>query len=351
MHPRSRAIVIALSAAILFGVSTPAAKVLLAVSHPWMVAGLLYLGSGVGLGGYRLTQAVLGFAPSGPRLRRRDLPWLGGAIVIGGVAGPLLLMFGLAHVPASQAALLLNLEGVFTTALAWLVFREAIHRRIVVGMAAITAGGLALVWAPGAASGMPREALAIVAACLAWAIDNNLTREVSGGDAVLIASLKGGVAGVVNVGVALAAGAAWPSVGTVVGVAVIGLLGYGVSLVLFVYALRALGTVRTGAYFATAPFVGALASVAVLREPLTVNLVAAGALMAVGVWLHLTEWHDHAHTHEFLEHDHVHEHDLHHQHGHATGEPPGEPHSHPHVHAPLRHAHPHYPDLHHRHRH
>jgi drug/metabolite transporter (DMT)-like permease len=346
-----RAIGLALAAGLLFGLSTPAAKTLLTLANPWMLAGLLYLGSGIGLGCYRLAFALVGRGSREAALRWSDWPWLAGAIVAGGVVGPVLLMFGLAGGLASEAALLLNLESVLTAALAWVVFREHFHARIATGMALITAGALLLAW-PGAGLRFDSGALLVIGACLAWAVDNNLTRRVSGGDPVLIAALKGAVAGAVNLTIASVTGAEFPArAAAILGSLLVGLLGYGLSLVLFVRALRNLGAARTGAYFAIAPFAGAIAAVVALGEPFTIQLAAGGALMLAGVWLHVTERHEHEHVHEQLEHDHLHRHDEHHQHAHAPGVSPAEPHSHPHVHGPLRHRHPHYPDLHHRHGH
>jgi drug/metabolite transporter (DMT)-like permease len=338
---------LALAAAALFGLSAPAAKVLLGTIDPWLLAGLLYLASGVGLGTMLAARATARETP----LRRADAPWLAGAVVTGGLVGPVLMMFGLMRVGAARGALLLNLEGVFTALIAWFVFREHFDARIALGMAAIGAGALLLAWESSAGLPLDAGALLVAGAALAWAIDNNLTRRVSGGDPVQIAAIKGGAAGAINVLLAGAAGAAWPRAGAIAGAAVVGILGYGTSLVLFVQALRRLGTGRTSAYFSTAPFVGAVAGVLTLGEPLTGRLAAAGALMGLGVWLHLTERHEHEHVHEALEHDHLHRHDEHHRHEHGAAVPPGEPHAHPHVHAPLRHRHPHYPDLHHRHGH
>ncbi len=284
-------------------------------------------------------------------MRRADLPWLAGAVAFGGVVGPVLLMLGLTVTPASTASLLLNLEGVLTAVLAWVVFRENFDRRIALGMAAITAGGVLLSWEGGEAAGGVWGPLAVAGACLAWAIDNNLTRKVSAGDPVQIAAIKGLVAGAVNVGIALLRGAAVPDAGTVAACAVVGLAGYGVSLTLFILALRHLGTARTGAYFSVAPFVGAAVSIPLLGDLPTLLFVAAAALMGVGVWLHLTEKHAHEHAHEELFHEHAHVHDDHHRHAHGPDDPPGEPHTHPHRHPPMRHAHPHYPDIHHRHSH
>lgn len=342
---------LALIAAALFGLGAPAAKVLAGTVDPWLLAGLLYLGSGIGLGLYRLAQRLLGLAGSEAPLRPQDLPWLGGAIAAGGIIGPVLLMYGLAAGTAVQSALLLNLEGVFTALLAWSIFRENFDARIAIGMAAIGGGAAVLSWKPSAALALDASALLVTGACLAWAIDNNLTRMVSGGDPLQIAALKGIAAGSINVLLAAVQQAPWPPSTVILGAGLVGLLAYGTSLVLFVLALRLLGAARTGAYFSTAPFVGAVAGALALHEPLTWRISLAAVLMGAGVWLHLTERHDHEHQHEALEHAHAHVHDEHHQYAHAPGTAPREPHSHPHVHAALRHSHPHFPDLHHRHHH
>jgi len=342
---------LALGAAVLFGLSAPAAKVLVGRVDPWLLAGLLYLGSGVGLGFCRLLQRLAGRSVPEAPLTRRDLGWLAAAIAAGGVAGPVLLIHGLAAGTAVQSSLLLNLEGVFTALLAWTVFRESFAARIAVGMMSIAFGAMVLSWNPAGTIALDASALPVAGACLAWAVDNNLTRMVAGGDPLQIAALKGLAAGTMNVLLAVGQHAPGPSPAAVLAAGVVGLLGYGASLVLFVLALRLLGTARTGAYFSTAPFVGALAGALVLREPLRAQTFAAAVLMGIGVWLHLTERHEHEHQHEALEHTHAHVHDEHHQHPHPGGIPPGEPHNHPHVHAPLRHRHPHFPDLHHRHQH
>jgi drug/metabolite transporter (DMT)-like permease len=342
---------LAIVSAALFGASTPLAKLLLGAGvDPWLLAGLLYLGSGIGLAAVELVRRVRGGAPAEAPLRRADLPWLALVVLSGGVAGPVLLMIGLAATPAAAASLLLNLEGLATMAIAWLVFREYVDRRLLAGAAVILAGAGVLSW-QGGPSGFGWGTVAIVGACLAWGIDNNLTRKLSAADPVQIALIKGLAAGAVNLALALAAGAQFPAVGAIGGAALLGFFGYGVSLVLFVLALRHLGAARTGAYFSTAPFLGAVLAVAMLGEAVTWQLVAAGALMAVGVALHLAERHEHEHAHEALEHEHRHVHDAHHRHAHVPSDPAGEPHTHPHRHRPLVHKHPHYPDLHHRHRH
>ena len=346
--PRS-AIWPALAAAALFGASTPLVKLLVGELSPLLLAGLLYLGSGLGLAAIRLVRDR-GWKPSG--LAPGEWRWLAGAIVFGGLLGPVLLVFGLTRTDAGPASLLLNLESVFTAVLAWVVFRENVDRRIVLGMLLIVAGGVALAWPT--ATSPPQDwigLLAIAAACLCWAIDNNLTRHVSGSDALFIAGAKGWTAGAVNTSLALLLGAslpAWPAAGAAMAV---GLAGYGLSLVLFVLALRGLGTARTGAYFSTAPFIGAAIAILLLGEATPAPFWVAACLMGIGVWLHLTERHEHAHTHEPLEHTHPHVHDAHHQHEHDFDWDGSEPHSHPHRHAVITHKHPHFPDIHHRHGH
>lgn len=343
-----RAVAYALMSAVLFGVSTPAAKALLDVADPAMLAGLLYCGAGIGTALLRrLTPVASGEAALG----RADVPWLAGAIAAGGVAGPLLLMLGLAHTEASAASLMLTLEGVATALLAWFVFHENFDRRIALGMACLVAGALVLAWAGAPTLSGLAGPLAIVGACVAWGLDNNLTRKVALSDPLQIVELKGLVAGPVNVALALWLGSTLPAPGAAVAAGVVGFLGYGVSLALFVLALRHLGTARTGAYFSTAPFFGAIAAMLALDEPLTVQLVAAAALMAVGVWLHVTERHDHFHVHETLAHEHAHSHDDHHQHEHEPLDPVGQLHTHWHEHGGLAHSHHHMPDEHHRHRH
>jgi drug/metabolite transporter (DMT)-like permease len=289
--------------------------------------------------------------PAEAALSRRDVPWLGGAIFFGGIVGPLLLMAGLARTDAASASLFLTLEGAATALIAWFVFHESLNPRVASGMALIVAGAAVLAW-----QGEVRLAgflgpAAIVGACIAWGIDNNLTRKVALADPLAIAMYKGLVAGPVSVGLALAHGAAVPGLTIVAAAALVGFLGYGVSLALFVIALRHLGTARTGAYFSAAPFIGAVAAIPLLAEPLSVTLLTAGVLMGAGVWLHLTERHEHEHEHEAMEHEHRHAHDEHHRHAHTATDPPGEPHSHRHVHGRLRHAHAHMPDSHHRHGH
>ena len=349
-----RAAAPALAAALLFGASTPLAKLLLGSVHPLLLAGLLYLGSGLGLSLLLAVRILLRLDGPGEmpawRIPRREAGWLAGAILFGGLLGPALLMAGLARTSAASASLLLNLEGVFTAVLAWVAFRENTDRGIVLGMVAIVAGGALLAWEPGGATFSP-GALLVAGACLCWAIDNNLTRKVSTNDAMLVACLKGGIAGLCNAGLALAAGASWPAWPQVASAMLVGFFGYGLSLALFVVGLRTLGTARTGAYFSVAPLFGVVLALAIWPGLPGVLFWIAAALMAAGLWLHLRERHEHVHTHEPLEHTHGHRHDEHHRHAHAFAWAGDEPHVHPHRHEVLTHKHPHYPDIHHRHRH
>jgi drug/metabolite transporter (DMT)-like permease len=349
---RVQGIAAAILAAALFGVSTPFSKVLLGRIDPVLLAGLLYLGSGAGLAVWIGLRRFLAKPRSQEaRLRRGDFPWLAVAILAGGVIAPALLMFGLAVTPASSTSLLLNLEGVLTALLAWFVFKENFDHRIFAGMVAILSGAALLSWPAQLKLGASWGALAIAGSCLGWAIDNNFTRKVSAADPTQIAAIKGIVAGTVNTALGLFAGATLPKPLELASAGVLGFLCYGVSLTCFILALRHIGTARTGAYFSTAPFIGAIASLILLHEQPSLFFWVAGCLMVVGVWLHLTERHAHRHRHEPMSHEHLHRHDEHHRHKHQPTDPPGEPHSHVHQHDELTHSHPHYPDIHHRHRH
>lgn len=340
-------------AALTFGASTPFSKILVGQGAPVTLAGLLYLGSGIGLLTWFGLRALTPNSKNdgSSRLTRKDVSWLGGAILFGGIAGPVLLMLGLTLTPASAASLLLNMEGVLTSLLAWFVFKENFDRRIFLGMVLIVIGGVVLSWEQRPELGVPWGAIAIVGACLCWGIDNNLTRKISASDAVQIAGVKGLVAGVVNLTIAFALGMSMPSANSALLAGIVGFCGYGLSLVFFVLALRNLGTARTGAYFSIAPFVGAAISLIMLGDAPGAGFWVAGALMAAGIWLHLTEKHEHTHTHIPMAHAHKHVHDEHHQHQHDFPWDGKEPHVHPHRHEPLTHTHPHVPDIHHRHEH
>jgi len=334
-----------LGAALLFGLSTPVAKLLLPGSGPFMVASLLYLGSAAGF-------LLLGpFARRGREapLRRTDLPLLAGVTLAGGVAGPVLLLIGLSRLDGTSAALLLNLELPFTVGLAVGLFGESLAAREVAGAVAILAGGLLL--AAGGAGGRADAvgALAVAGATLGWAVDNNLSQRLALRDPFAVVRVKALVAGAVNLGLALAVGERLPAGRALAGILVTGFLGYGVSIVLHMLAIRELGAARQGALFASAPFAGALAALPILGERLSARAALAGAVMALGVAAILRTRHAHLHTHAPMEHEHVHVHDAHHQHAHDG--PVEEPPSHPHAHEPLTHDHAHTPDAHHRHGH
>jgi drug/metabolite transporter (DMT)-like permease len=333
-----------LLAAVLFGAGTPLAKLLLDDVSPWLLAGLLYTGSGLGLLTYRRIR-------SAPRvaLPPVDRLPLAGAIVAGGVVAPVSLLAGLANMPASGASLLLNAEGVFTAVLAWIVFKEFFDRRVAVGLMLILAGAVVLSVSAQAELGSAWPALAVLGACLCWGLDNNLTRKVALNDAIWLAAIKGAVAGPVNLTIALAAGSTLPSIGRIGAAMAIGLFAYGVSLALFIVAMRHVGTARAGAYFSVAPFFGGLLAVA-LGDHVSAALVIAGVLMAAGVWLHVIERHEHLHHHEPITHSHWHSHDEHHAHEHDYDVPAGG-HEHEHRHEELTHVHVHYPDSLHRHEH
>jgi len=347
------AVLYALASAALFGGAMPAAKVLLGAIHPAVLAGLLYCGAGVGIALVRRLTPIVLRSSNAPQvsLARNDVPWLAAAIFAGGVAGPLLLMLGLARTDAATASLLLTLEGATTAVLAWFAFRENFDRRIAAGVVCLLAGALILSWSGTPSLHSVLGPLAILCACVAWGLDNNLTRKVALADPLQITELKGLVAGPINILIGLWAGGSVPLSPALLLAGITGFFGYGLSLALYVLALRHLGAARTGAYFSTAPFLGAAVSVVVLGESVTLGFLAAGALMGLGVWLHVTERHEHEHVHEPIGHAHPHVHDEHHRHDHGPGDPVGEPHTHWHEHARLRHAHRHTPDSHHVHRH
>ena len=342
----------ALLSAALFGISTPAAKSLVGTVDPIMLAGVLYCGAGIGVALLRrFARVILAPGARDQSLRQKDVPWLAGAIAAGGVAGPILLMLGLTRTDAAAASLLLTLEGAATALMAWFIFHESFNRRIGFGMIFLIAGAAALAW-----SGIPTlksviGPVAIVGACIMWGLDNNLTRKVSLADPLQIVELKGLIAGPFSIVLGFWAGGSLPGASDALLAGFVGFLGYGVSLALFVIALRHLGAARTGAYFSTAPFLGAVVAVLALGDPVTVRLLVAGGLMSLGVWLHLTERHEHEHTHQPMTHTHPHVHDEHHRHQHGSDTPAGEPHTHAHRHGHLVHGHPHTPDMHHDHRH
>jgi drug/metabolite transporter (DMT)-like permease len=346
---RSRGTLCGLLAAASFGVSAPLAKLLLGGVSPTLLAGLLYLGAALALWTVRLFWTAPHEAPLG----RRDLLPLAGIVALGGVAGPVLMLAGLRELSAVTGSLLLNLEAPFTMLLAVMVFREHLPRRALLGAALILAGALCLRTGGGGALGGNARGMALLAlACLCWALDNNLTQRLTLRDPFAIVRIKTTCAGLVNTGLALGAlDAVWPAPALVLGALTLGSISYGASVVLDAYALRFVGAAREAAYFATAPFLGALLSLALFGEaPGPLGLVALAGMLA-GVALLVREKHSHFHVHEPLEHEHLHTHDAHHQHAHTGDQPAGEPHSHAHRHGALAHGHEHTSDAHHRHEH
>jgi len=337
-----------LTAAVLFGLSAPLVKLLLPATGPLCLAALLYLGAGLGLTAVTLV-AGRGAAPREARLRGSDHLLLLAVITAGGVVAPVCLLVGLARVSAVVASLLLNLETPLTILLAVILFGEHLGRRAAGGAILIVVGAGVLTYTPGYAHGEWRGVVAIVLACLGWAIDNNFTQRLSVRDPVAIARAKGLVAGAFTLALALASGASLPALRVGFAAPGVGFVSYGLSVVLAVRAMRILGAARQAAFFSTAPFVGAIAAVPLLGEHLRGPQAGAAGLMVIGVLILLTEAHGHHHAHEPLEHDHMHVHDEHHEHEHD--ESVLEPHAHVHRHAAVEHAHPHVSDVHHRHRH
>jgi drug/metabolite transporter (DMT)-like permease len=342
-----RGAVAGISAAALFGASTPLAKELLGDVPPQLLAGLLYGGAAVALS---VTLAARrGGAEA--RLRRSDAPILGAITLAGGVVAPVLLLVGLERVSGVAGSLLLNLEAVATLTLALIVFGEHLDRRAAVGAAAIVVAAGVLGFGGGESRADALGVVCITAACMFWAVDNNLTQRLSGRDPFAIVRVKAAVAATVNLTLTAALGAQVPPAGAVVAALVLGGAAYGASVVLDAYALRWVGAAREAAYFGTAPLFGVITAVLVLNETINATEAVAIMAMALGVYLLVSERHQHAHRHTLLVHDHRHRHDDgHHDHAHDGLALSGE-HTHEHVHSPRVHAHPHVSDAHHRHDH
>ena len=340
----------ALLAAALFGASAPISKLLVGEMHPVVLAGYLYIGAFIGLGIYSLASGAGSREKREEPLGRSDAPWLAGAIITGGVIAPILLMVGLTMVSGLSASLLLNLEAVMTASIAVLAFGEQAGPRLWMALTCMTVGGIILSWDAGGGRFNLLGPLLIVLAMLCWGVDNNLTRAISGRDPISISRIKGICAGVVSLAIAALVGARLPLDIYALLALMTGAVCYGASILLFIKALAGLGASRTGALFGAAPFVGALASLVLLRESAGWLILPAAGLMACGAWLLLSERHRHPHSHESAVHAHSHIHsDEHHMHAHAGD--PVEPHSHEHRHEEAEHSHAHWPDTHHRHAH
>jgi drug/metabolite transporter (DMT)-like permease len=279
---------LALLTALLFGASVPLQKLLLTQVQPWMLAGLVYSGGGLVL----LPIVVIQHLVSQPSnsLRRRDWEWLGASAVLGGLIAPILLVTGLTTTPGAIASLLLNFEGVFTALVAWIVFKERWTWTLLLGIVAITSGGVVLSHiASSSLSGFSWGALLILGTCLAWAIDSNCTNKIADRNPFQLALFKSGLAGVINVAIALAIGQSFPPLPWLLGCLTLGAFSTGLTYFCFVLALRKLGSARTGAYFALSPFAGALISILFLGEPVTQSLAIAAGLMGIGAWLCIQE--------------------------------------------------------------
>lgn len=345
-------IIQALLAAALFGASAPFAKLLLGEVEPVLLAGLLYLSSG-------LSAALLGW---GQRVRakgvtveaglaRQEWPWLAGAVLAGGILAPIVLLFSLRETAAATASLLLNFEGLATTLIAVWFFREAISRKIAGAIGLIAAASIILSWNSQGEWGLSLGALGILLACVLWGLDNNFTRRISAKNPLTIVAVKGLVAGSFSLLLGLLLGNPLPGWLTVLGAMVLGSLSYGLSIMLFILAMREMGAARTSALFSTAPFIGAILSFLILREPLDMRFGLGFLVMVIGAYLLVGEDHGHAHHHAYLVHEHRHSHDDdHHSHDHPEGASQ-QAHAHPHEHSSGEHEHPHTPDLHHHHDH
>jgi len=334
-----------LASALAFGASAPLAQRLVQGRDPQLLAGLLYAGAAavLWLVGRSATRHE---AP----LRRADVSRLAAVTAFGGVAGPVLLLVGLQHVSGTTGALTLNLEAPFTAVLAVVWFGEYLGTRGWVAGAVIVAGAAILAVTPSALGGDVLGVSLIAGACACWAIDNNLTQQLTTRDPVSIVRVKASVAAVVNLAIAAARGSALPGLGIIAATLALGAVSYGLSVVLDAYALRLIGAAREAALFATAPFAGVVLAVG-LGEPFTVVSAVALGLMAVGAGGLLIVRHSHEHIHEPFAHEHRHVHDAHHSHEHPVGVDPSVPHTHLHQHERLVHAHEHVSDAHHRHRH
>jgi drug/metabolite transporter (DMT)-like permease len=307
-----------------------------------VLAGLLYAGSGIGLSLLSLLRRAA-VVRREARLSAVDLPWLAGSVVAGGVAAPILLMVSLRVTPAATASLLLNFEAVATAALAMLIFREAIGRRVWAAIGLITLGCMLLAVNLSAGYGISAGALGVIGACVLWGIDNNLTNKISSKDPLAIGIIKGLGAGSFTLAMALLLGRPLPGPTASLAALCLGAISYGISIALFILASRGLGAARTSAWFGAAPFAGAVLSLLVFREFPGLQFLAALPLMAGGALLLFGEKHEHRHVHMPLEHEHYYVADEHHPfktEGTCW-----------HRHDETRHSHPHRPDIHHRHEH
>src|SRR5216117_3874014 len=320
---QARARIEVLLGALAFAASVPASKVLLRDFQPLALSGGLYLSAGLFCTVLLALESRRSRAPAS-RLQGQDWRWLGAAIAAGGVLGPLALFYGLRWTSGYVVGLLLNFEAVFTVGLGALFSAERVGKRGMGGILLIIGGAILLsgIGQTDAGATRPLVALLVIAACACWGLDNNLTQRISLRDARYIVAIKGLVGGAVSLGLAFLFGQAggWPDVKSVLAVALVGSISYGLSIVLFIRGLRELGIVHTGALFASAPGFAALLSWVFLHEAMHPAALLALTGMTGGAILLSTDVHEHEHAHEAVEHAHEHEHDEHHQHEHRPGE-------------------------------
>lgn len=336
----------------LFGMSVPFAKILLNDISSVALAGFLYLGAFLGLSLYSVfrTKGNSILDKNVAPLEKKDIPWLAGAIIMGGIIGPISLMTGLNLVSGFATSLLLNMEGLATALIAVIFFKENAGKRLWLALACMSIAGVFLSWDPSHGKFTIMGPLLIILAMVCWGVDNNLTRNISDKDPVQIAKIKGLVAGTSSILVALILGMNISLSYKVVFALLLGAFSYGFSLVFFIKALQGLGSFRTGMFFSFAPFIGAIVSLIILREWIGWVIFPATAFMMIGVWLTSSEKHIHLHVHKPITHNHSHIHsDGHHLHEHSGTF--REPHAHEHTHTEIIHSHKHYPDTHHRHEH
>ena len=336
----------------LFGISTPFAKLLVKEIPPVALAGFLYLGVFLGLSLYALGRKarISDQSKKAASLEKKDLPWLVGSILAGGIIAPISMLLGLSLVSGFSASLLLNMEGIATAIIAVFIFKENAGKRLWLSLVCMTIAGIFLTWDPNQDKFNPAGPLLILLAMICWGIDNNLTRHISEKDPVQIARIKGFVAGSISLLLALTLGMKMSLDFSIAFALLLGALSYGISLVFFIKALEGLGSSRSGAFFSFAPFIGAIASLIILREWIGWVMFPASGFMIIGVWLIISERHSHSHLHTAITHTHSHKHgDMHHLHEHNGTF--SEPHSHEHTHPEVSHIHVHWPDTHHRHKH
>jgi len=336
----------------LFGISTPFAKLLVKEIPPVALAGFFYLGAFLGLSLYSMgsKKGMTDSVKEVASLEKKDLPWLAGAILAGGIIAPISMLLGLSLVSGFSASLLLNMEGIATAIIAVFIFKENAGKRLWLALMSMTIAGLFLTWDPDQDKFNLAGPLLILAAMVCWGIDNNLTRNISDKDPIQIARIKGFVAGSISLCLALILGIKILLDFKIVFALLLGAFSYGISLVFFIKALEGLGSSRTGAFFSFAPFIGAIASLVILREWIGWVMFPASGFMIIGVWLIISERHSHSHLHTAITHTHSHKHsDIHHLHEHSGTF--SEPHSHEHTHLEVSHIHVHWPDTHHRHGH